>query len=265
MRKFTISKGKYQGEYIFYDNEEEFLKEAINKKYWDWIKDNPYDFQVGEYVKVNDGILIPILNISKVKRKDGVDKGLIIRFPNGSASVYKSINGTLKKSNFYGNFTFVDPYSFSKETKNSRTITRINSTAKQLFASLIVNGTHPLKALLIAFPKLKKFSSRKNIYNKLFKLLRDEEILNMIKNSNNEFIDKLLKDPNFSDEAIIEYIKLFMENVRPGTQTHLNSINFILQLTGKLPEHLQKNNKIEDIEHEEIPFEQLPAVNTENS
>ncbi|MCX7909143.1 MAG: hypothetical protein N2560_06470 [Ignavibacteria bacterium] len=262
MRTFEITKGKYKGKYTIYESVKEFLENHHTKKYHKWTEDNPYEFQIGEYVEVNDGVLLPILNIYPVKRKDGVEKGLLIRFPNGTASVYKSVNGEISKSKFLGNYSNIDPYSLSNKTRNTRVIT--NSPNKQLFISLVSEGTPLVKALLIAYPNVAKFSSKKNIRHKLTTLLNDQEVITMLKETNNPFIEKLCNDPEFSDEAMIEYIKSFKNSVRKGSQTHLNSIPLLLKLTNKLPETFENKRKIEDIKYEEIPPEQLPPI-TENN
>lgn len=263
MREFVIDKGKYSGKYKIYDNENEYYQ-YNERKCKHWLEDNPEEFEVGEYVVVNDGVVLPILNITKVKTKEKKFKGYLIKFPNGMASIYKRIDGTYYRSKFYGNFTNVDTFSFSRKTPNQRITTRKHN--KQLFANLIASGTPITQAAKLAFPKVFKYSSFPTIKSKIINILNDEEVIDMIKDNYNQFIEKLNSDPELSDEMLIEYIKEFIRNVRKGSQTHLNSIIPLLKLLNKIDPEFKVNStkKIEEIDYTEIPPEQLPPI-TENN
>ncbi len=263
MREFIIHRGKYSGKYKIYDNEGEYYK-YNSRKCKNWIEDDPEKFEVGEYITVNDGVVLPLLNITKLKTKENTIKGYLYKFPNGMASVYKRKDGTYYRSKFYGNFTNVDTYSFSKKTPTQRNITKDSN--KELFTKLIATGTSIMKSAKIAYPKLFKYSSTSSIKSKIITLLNDEEVIEMIKDNYNKFMEKLNQDPELSDEMLIQYVKEFIYNVRKGSQTHLNSIIPLLKLLGKIdPDfNINKKNNIEDAEYTEIPPEQLPPT-TENS
>lgn len=63
---------------------------------------------------------------------------------------------------------------------------------------------------------------------------------------------KIKEDPFFSDENIIEYIKKFYRTVRPGSQTQLNSIVPLLQITDNMPGNKVIGNKAQQVKSKQI-------------
>jgi hypothetical protein len=78
------------------------------------------------------------------------------------------------------------------------------------------------------------------------------------------FLDKLKEEEFFDDHHMLNYVKDFIRHVRKGSQTHLNSIIPLLQLTNKLPSHMKIGNakqtakrEIEEAEYNVSPPEGL--------
>ncbi|NPV12703.1 MAG: hypothetical protein HPY57_13030 [Ignavibacteria bacterium] len=262
MRYFRIPTGQYEGEYIIYDNIEEFKKHNPNKEYFRWGEFSPSQVQVGDYIEAYDGYLLPLLNISKLK------DNYLFRFPNGTFALYKTKKG-YKFNKFYGMTTNIDQFSLSGKSKLTRNLE--SDAFKEQFALLVASGIDPVRALkMVLAPKLKMTVSKRKFLSILIKLLNDEGVMEQIRDIyNSEFLKKIQEDPDFSDENLLDYVKSFMKNVRKGSQTHLNSILPLLKLTGKLPEDFtltpkKEKNNVKDIDYTEIPPEQLPPT-TENS
>ena len=74
------------------------------------------------------------------------------------------------------------------------------------------------------------------------------------------FLDKIQEDEFFSDRNMVEFVKSFMTHLRRGSQTHLNSIIPLLQLTNKLPQHMNVGNSKTKRQVEEVEYNVAPPA-----
>ena len=251
MREFHILVGMYQGDYPIYEGIEEFHKYHPDKPFRLWGRDqNPFDFKIGDWVEALDGYIIQLLYTKKMNHARGC---YAMRFPMGTFTSFLLVSGVWKYSKLYAQFTAGDLNSLSGKSYQNRT--KLQSWKKEKFAKLVAMGIQPHTAYIQAdYP----WRSKYNIMAKIGALLMDEEVVDIVKQNNMMYLDKIKEDETFSDENMVEYVKDFMKHVRRGSQVHLNSIVPLLQLLGKLPDHIQIGNTKKKVDAQEVPYESVP-------
>ena len=253
MRRFHVPRGKYQGDHIIYDSikEAEEAMPGVGIKRW---RDLTFDnFDIGDWIEADDGFIVQILNRSRHQERKGTkypnsdyvreDRVMMfVRFPVRMAIIKKLITrDRYYHGKLYAGISAIDnnsaSYIFRSSSLNEKRFFICNGKndyKKKHFGMLLGMGINPFEAYKIIGGKLN--CSRVQTIEDISMLMADEMVRMEAGNMIKTFQKKVSEDPEFSDAAMLEYMKEFKKYVKKGSKTHLDSIPVLLKLTGKIAE-----------------------------
>lgn len=249
IREYTVNSGLYKGIHFIFDNSEELLKKFPNINIWKW-RDNQFDsYEVGDWVKADDGYYIQILNIRKLyTKKDKYNINTFVRFPVGTFCVYRKRAGGFNYPKLLASISKLDTSSISGYYRNlDRDVMQ-----KVKFASYVLAGVEPGKAYILAFKPMQALTTYQ-YKRKAITLMADEIVKHEIKTQLQHFNSKV--DDVFSVERIINELDLLIKSSRKGSKDHRENLELIMDLKG-LKERstgYKKETKISNAQFEEIP------------
>lgn len=261
MRFFKLD-GQYAGDHPIYESRKEFREKFPNESVFVWSREFNKDIidslEAGDWIEATDGYIVLCLNVRVWKQKTGRNK-YIVRVPMGTFYISERVDGSFFYQRLFAQFAQHDMYSLSGKKKVYRDTT-INKQLV-LFAQYLNANLSPYEA----FKKAGGITNQSyaSIQMKLINWLTREEVMEMTKDHKNDFLEKIKEDEAFSDEAMIQYLKDFILRVRKGSQTHLNSMNLLLTLTGKLDEPVGTKTKDNKLKAQEVAYEDVPPPELE--
>ena len=222
-----------------------------NSNIYKW-KEDITGIQAGDWVEAEDGYVLKLLRIRTYKMVTFyffVNCQTVVR----KYSKKNSIDIKYYWSKFLGGYTGL--------TNNRGYLSKYPEVKikKRTFATLVANGMHPYKAYRAAYD-FKHTLSTESLNYKIMELVKDKEVIKIIKENKMEESEKFKQDMQeaFNDEALIKEMKLLLSTCRKGSIAHMEILKFILAISDKLPNKMY--NKKKEIENtiEVIPYNEVP-------
>lgn len=237
-REIIIQTGKWQGTYKIYWNRyiaEQFgITDILN-----WLNDDIRYVKPLQYIESMDGTCVPILFITR--RTDKSREFYFCHFPNMMTYFYRRQGfETFKKRNFYGNI-IADRHTLAKVGSSKGTV------PKKLFVSYLLSGMNPVTAYSKAF----NIYYHPSLASKVVRLMDDKIVKKEIKIIYNQFAQKL--NLQFSEEDLINEIKLLVNNCKKGSNTHRENLKFLLEIMGKYNPNGKLSPDVVETQYEELP------------
>lgn len=226
MREFYIHQGKYEGTHNIYDSIEEFKEKTNDLPFKRWQREPIEAYEIGDWVQVNDGYIVQILNITQ--SQNGT---YFVRFPMRTVAI------VLYKDKVYWQKVLgqTAPINSSRASGKNYKSKKVYMAKKTAFVSYLKVGYPYWEAYKKAgFQDKMNVKSKAKYMHDLGALMLDPDVQEMLTQEAAEYVEKLRKDDYFSDENMIKLVKEFMTHVRKGSQVHLNSLVPLLQLAGKI-------------------------------
>lgn len=250
IREYRIYNGNFEGTHLIFDNSIELLEKYPNAKLWMWRDGQLDSYQVGDWMKAEDGFYIQILHIrNMLRKKDKMNINTFIRFPVGTFCVYRKRDNTFTYPKLLASISKLDSGSISGQYRN---LDR-DAMLKIKFASYILAGVEPGKAYLMAYQPIQRLTPYQ-FNKKALTLMSDEIVKNEVKNQLETFINKV--DEKFPIERIITALDDLLTCSRKGTKNHRENIELIMELKGlkqRSPALVKEKAKIQEASYEEIP------------
>jgi len=245
-RDYKIYNGNCEGTHYIYDNKEELLKDYLDIKIWEWRDNNLDSYEIGDWIKTDDGFYVQILKTRKLYNKEKRNINTFIRFPMGTFCVYRRKDSGFTYPKLLSFISKLDSSSISGSYRNlDRDVMQ-----KIKFATYILTGVEPHKAYILAYKPITSLTSYQ-CKRKAVKLMNDKIVRNEISNQLQTFVTQV--DDTFSIERLVTELDRLLTLSKAGTKDHRENIEFIMELKGIRKRQNSKPGKIEEISYEEIP------------
>ena len=253
MRLYRRWYGKYKGEYKIYENPVEWKnsEDSEGRNIYKWGEFDVRELKTGDWIEALDGYVIQVLKVTPIGT--GSQIRWWITFPNGTSIVYWV--ESKKRWHWYRYFAQFTTGDYTKMTGGSRVTNgytyfrdfTLDDTKRKQFGMMVARFVPPYVAYKEIYGKTRDLTLA-TMTKEILKLMCDEIVKDEVDKVTKTFLKKLREDddPLLSDEGMTNYIKDFMRFVRKGSKTHLESIEPMLKLLGKLPEEyntIKANNK----------------------
>lgn len=254
-RIITLTKGQYEGEYRLYWNRHilNLFESNITIAKWG----NCTDIKAGDWIETYDGTLLQCLS-----RRDYHDKRkwnrhfIFIKTPIATVYIWETKQG-YKYRQLFGNF-------MSMSRGNMKVNTLAGSDNQKIrFATYLVSGLNPLKAYRLAFNNFATLPVT-TLHRRVNQMITDEIVKKELFEQLEPLVDKLNNE--FSDDKLVQELKLLLQSSRKGSDAHRENIKFIMALLNKLPQAMYPGSKASKSLAQEVQIispPQLGTVNTE--
>lgn len=248
MRRFTFRfRDKPWEEHLIYDSEEEAYAHGV-EKITQWGTGRFNDYEVGDWIRADDGYVLQLLAIScydigKSNRK-------LFRFCTGTIHCYWSPK---KKDDVFGKFLAMlanaDRYSLSGLSDKCRR----HPDRKIDFAKLVLAGMPPFWAAKQVYSY--KCQSLEGINKIMQSLLADKDVRREITSSIEKTFSVQMAE-KFSEKRYIDELDEFLSKTRKGSLSHLAGLKFIGELAG----YIKPMNKVKNDSLEGVPVGQYEVM-----
>lgn len=244
-RTITLTKGLYIGEHKLYWNAYICKLFEHNTRIYKWGQSEVLEAIAGDWVETYDGTVFQILDKRIYNDKKRNRQFFFYRFPIATVYAWETKKG-YKYRQLFGNFM-----SMSRGNMRQNTVAG-SDNQKVRFATYLVSGINPLKAYRLAFNNFATLPVT-TLHRRVNQMITDEIVKKELFTQLEPLVEQL--NTEFSDEKLVQELKILLQASRKGSDAHRENIKFIMALLNKLPDAMYggKNRKIA----QEIPYQQI--------
>lgn len=250
-RIFKVDKGDYKGEYRLYFNRKVAEYYLPDRKIYKWGDDECLQAEAGDYIESYDGSVVMLIRKRVYTSKKTQVPFYFFRFPMSTITAYVTKTKGIKFREFYGQMAYINKGEIVPKIRQG------SDNQKIRFVSMLLSGVHPFKAYRIAFGKFDPIEIG-NLHRKVNKLMTDEVVRTEINEQLVPFIEQLNEE--FSDNKIVQQLKLLIDNSRKGSDAHRENIKFIMALLNKLPQAMYSGSKAQKSLAQEVQVISPPQL-----